>query len=280
MRGTFPRMCPSSDEGGTTASTPRGETEVVDSFEAGVDAARGSDPSVSVVVATRDRAPFLPDLLAALAGQTMDPSRFEVVVVDDGSCDGTWPALEALAETSTLRLRGLRLDHSVGQGPARNVGVRGGAGRHRRLHRRRLHPGAVVAERPHRAARRRGERTPCRRAGQDGRLARGRPPRPLGADGLGAPSHVGSSRPATSPTVVATSSSPAGSRGGTRRRAVPTASWSVRTPSSAGASWSAGAQLRFEPGALVHHRHFPATYPEWLRRPARARRVPGPGPSE
>ncbi len=62
-----------------------------------------------------------------------------------------------------------------------------------------------------------------------------------------------------------TSSSPAGFRVGTRRPAAPTASWSVRTPSSAAHVIERGAQLRFEPGALVHHRHLPATYPEWLQ---------------
>ena len=74
---------------------------------------------------------------------------------------------------------------------------------------------------------------------------------------------VGSSRRATSPTA-ATSGLAGGFRAATRRRAGPTASWSV----DAILGWHVmehGAQLRFEPGALVHHRHFPATYPEWLR---------------
>jgi hypothetical protein len=36
-----------------------------------------------------------------------------------------------------------------------------------------------------------------------------------------------------------------------------------------------GAQLRFEPGALVHHRHLPATFPEWLQDQAGRGAFPG-----
>jgi glycosyltransferase involved in cell wall biosynthesis len=117
-------MRPSPEEGDASSSVPGGGIEVIDSFGFAADEAGPSHPFVSVVVATRDRAAFLPDLVEALAGQTLGTGRFEVVVVDDGSTDDTWSALEALAQTSTLRLRGLRLDHSIGQGPARNIGVR------------------------------------------------------------------------------------------------------------------------------------------------------------
>ena len=83
----------------------------------------GPHPDVSVVVATYRRPRQLPALLAALAAQTMDRRRFEVVVVDDGSPDDTWPAMADLAATTPVRLIGLRLDTNHGQGPARNAGV-------------------------------------------------------------------------------------------------------------------------------------------------------------
>ncbi|MCU1378721.1 MAG: hypothetical protein JWN29_1704, partial [Acidimicrobiales bacterium] len=38
-----------------------------------------------MVVATRDRAAYLPGLLDALTAQDLGTGRFEVVVVDDGS---------------------------------------------------------------------------------------------------------------------------------------------------------------------------------------------------
>ena len=51
--------------------------------------AMGRSPEIAVVVATRNRAEYLERLLAGLRRQTLPPSRFEVVVVDDGSTDTT-----------------------------------------------------------------------------------------------------------------------------------------------------------------------------------------------
>jgi glycosyltransferase involved in cell wall biosynthesis len=80
-------------------------------------------PDVSVVVATYARPRALGALVGALAVQTMDPRRFEVMVVDDGSPDDTWDELTALAAATPIRLLGLRLEANQGQGPARNAGV-------------------------------------------------------------------------------------------------------------------------------------------------------------
>ena len=77
----------------------------------------------SVVVATHDREARLRDLLAALEAQTLGTDRFEVVVVDDGSSDGT-PGTLAAAEAGPLRLRTLRHEPAGGPGPARDAGWR------------------------------------------------------------------------------------------------------------------------------------------------------------
>lgn len=80
-------------------------------------------PSVSVVVPTRDRPDALRNCLAALAAQTLLP-RSEVVVVDDGS-----RAADAVARV-VERLPQARLIRRHGQGPAaaRNTGARAAAG--------------------------------------------------------------------------------------------------------------------------------------------------------
>jgi glycosyltransferase involved in cell wall biosynthesis len=75
-------------------------------------------PEVTVLIATRNRARFLPDALSTALGQ--EDVELEVIVVDDASEDET-PRL--LAEVADSRLRVIRLDQSGGMGEARNVGI-------------------------------------------------------------------------------------------------------------------------------------------------------------
>ncbi len=77
-------------------------------------------PALSVVIPTRDRCPVLRHTLAALSAQ-IDPPTFEVVVIDDGSSDGT---AQMLAELKP-RVYSMRVAHQKGSGPAtaRNRGI-------------------------------------------------------------------------------------------------------------------------------------------------------------
>jgi glycosyltransferase involved in cell wall biosynthesis len=81
-------------------------------------------PAISVVVATRDRERRLGELLRSLGEQTLDLSEFEVIVVDDGSSDGTAALLRRAAEGSPFALRALVRATSEGPGRARNEGWR------------------------------------------------------------------------------------------------------------------------------------------------------------
>lgn len=88
-------------------------------------------PLVSIVVANYDYARYLPRLFASLAGQTFGLGRVELVVVDDGSTDGSVPVARALGATLGLaRLRVLPLRHQGHPGPVRNAGLRVAAGRY------------------------------------------------------------------------------------------------------------------------------------------------------
>lgn len=78
----------------------------------------GSEPTVSVVVPTRDRPDQLVRCLAALAGQSA-PS-YEIIVLDDGSASG---AAVAAAVHAVPRARLVRLS-GFGPAAARNVGAR------------------------------------------------------------------------------------------------------------------------------------------------------------
>ena len=77
---------------------------------------------LSVIIPTRDRLPTLRRTLAALAEQRLDRVEAEVVVVDNGSADGTFAALEHMKEGFPLPLRPFE-EPSPGPGPARNAGL-------------------------------------------------------------------------------------------------------------------------------------------------------------
>ena len=80
----------------------------------------------SVIIPTYDRLDVLPEVLAALAAQApandQQPPSFEVIVVDDGSTDGTWPWLEAHYADFGLPIRIFRQENA-GPAQARNWGV-------------------------------------------------------------------------------------------------------------------------------------------------------------
>jgi GT2 family glycosyltransferase len=74
-------------------------------------------PEISVVVAVRDGAGSLRLLLESLAGQTLARERFEVIVVDNGSRDGTAAAVARTAGAVVIR------ESWANRGLARNRGV-------------------------------------------------------------------------------------------------------------------------------------------------------------
>jgi len=82
----------------------------------------------SVVLATHQRAARLRALLASLREQTLDPGRFEVVVVDDGSTDDTPRVLEEERARGGLALRVLRNERPRGPAVARDAGWRAAQG--------------------------------------------------------------------------------------------------------------------------------------------------------
>lgn len=80
-------------------------------------------PVVSVVIPTFNRVELLHQCLTALESQQMTKGAFEILVVDDGSTDGTIELLETRSNASPSLIRWFRLSHG-GPAVARNLGVR------------------------------------------------------------------------------------------------------------------------------------------------------------
>jgi glycosyltransferase involved in cell wall biosynthesis len=80
----------------------------------------------SVVIPTHNRRYVLQETLASLEKQDVGASAFEVVVVDDGSTDGTDDMLKSYA--GTLSLNPILLEKNRGRAGARNEGIRGASG--------------------------------------------------------------------------------------------------------------------------------------------------------
>jgi GT2 family glycosyltransferase len=83
-----------------------------------------AEPELSVVIAVRNDPDGLRDTLAALAGQSLDAGRFEVIVVDDASTDGTPSVVERFAG-----VRLVRMDQRRGSYASRNRGLSAARGR-------------------------------------------------------------------------------------------------------------------------------------------------------
>lgn len=79
-------------------------------------------PYISVVIPTFNRCESLKVTLNALKNQTLDRDQFEVVVIDDGSTDGTPGLLERFSSSARYTLRSFRQDNA-GPGQARNRGA-------------------------------------------------------------------------------------------------------------------------------------------------------------
>jgi hypothetical protein len=96
-------------------------------FEPTTPPARPTYTSVSVIVPTYNRWPMLRDTLEALAAQTY--RDFEVIVVDDGSSDGTWEELQAWQRDNAGRVKLVPLhQENLKPGRARNLGLRHASG--------------------------------------------------------------------------------------------------------------------------------------------------------
>jgi GT2 family glycosyltransferase len=101
----------------------------VDALRAGAQAERSihsrASPAVSVVIPTHNRRDLLLAELRALEDQTLPLASYEVIVVVDGSGDGTQQALEGL--TAGLCLRHIALP-GRGRAAAVNAGIRAATG--------------------------------------------------------------------------------------------------------------------------------------------------------
>lgn len=80
------------------------------------------EPKASVVVPTYNRCEILSRCLESLFDQTAAPSAYEIIVVDDGSTDGTPEMLKEITKKAPCNLIYIRQENS-GRSRARNTGI-------------------------------------------------------------------------------------------------------------------------------------------------------------
>jgi undecaprenyl-phosphate 4-deoxy-4-formamido-L-arabinose transferase len=80
-----------------------------------------SDPGLSVVVTLLNEQGSVEELYRRTVS-ALDGRPFELILVDDGSTDGTWQAVERL-HAADPRVRGVRFKRNFGQHPAMQAGL-------------------------------------------------------------------------------------------------------------------------------------------------------------
>jgi hypothetical protein len=80
-------------------------------------------PTVSVIIAAYNAMPYLTRCITSVAEQSIGQDELEVIVVDDGSTDGTATELERLASSYPALMRVIRQANSGGPSAPRNVGL-------------------------------------------------------------------------------------------------------------------------------------------------------------
>ncbi|WP_180926930.1 glycosyltransferase [Streptomyces sp. AJS327] len=87
-------------------------------------------PDVTVIVAVYNGLPYFTRCLESVSGQSIGPDRLELVVVDDGSTDGSGEYAEKFAVDAELPTRVVRQPNSGGPSGPRNVGLSLATGRY------------------------------------------------------------------------------------------------------------------------------------------------------
>ncbi|GAA2420216.1 glycosyltransferase family 2 protein [Streptomyces glaucus] len=82
-----------------------------------------ADPVVSVIVAAYNAMPYLTRCVTSVADQSIGQGALQLIVVDDGSTDGTGDELDRLAEAYPDLLQVIHQPNSGGPSAPRNVGL-------------------------------------------------------------------------------------------------------------------------------------------------------------
>lgn len=80
-------------------------------------------PALSIIIPTYNRLNILRKTLDSLFLQSVDKEHFEIIVVDDGSIDGTSDFLAEIKRSSSTSIRTFHQENKLG-GSARNLGIR------------------------------------------------------------------------------------------------------------------------------------------------------------
>ncbi|MBL7196669.1 MAG: glycosyltransferase [Candidatus Omnitrophica bacterium] len=87
-----------------------------------------NDLFLSVIIPTHNRKDVLEKCLTALFNQSLDKSNYEIIIIDDGSNDGTERIVKSLMKDSVYRLKYFSQENR-GPAAARNIGIKNAKGK-------------------------------------------------------------------------------------------------------------------------------------------------------